>query len=105
MAYYNANGQIAIDEAAANADISKINSAKEKLKASQQSLKSLAASASTMKGQAVVEITSQSNRISTEIETLIGELESSIQYTRQTVNKYKEEDRQLAEIIRRGGGI
>lgn len=105
MPYYNANGQITIDEAAASADIQKIRSAITKLEDSKNSLNRLIASASSMQGQTGQAIVEKSGQLSRQIDALIEKLNSSASYIRKTVDKYREEDRQLAQRIRSGGGV
>lgn len=105
MSYYNASGQITIDEAAANADIQKIRNAITKLEDSKNSIGRLKASASSMQGQTGTAIVEQCARLDAQVSGLIQKLNSSITYIRRTVEKYKEEDRLVAQKIRSGGGI
>lgn len=105
MAYYNANGQITIDENAARADVQKIKSAITKLQESQNSLNRLMTSASGMQGNTGMAIVEQSQRLSAQIKQLIERLNNSASLINKTVAKYREQDRMLARQIQSGGGI
>lgn len=105
MAYYNANGQITIDEAAASSDIQKIKAAVAKLEDSRNSLNQLKASASSMQGYTGQAIVEQSEKLTKQITDLVDKLNSSSSYIRKVVDKYKEQDRQLATSIKSGGGV
>ncbi len=105
MAYYNASGQITIDEAAANADIQKIRNAITKLEDSKNSLNRLKTSASSMQGLTGQAIVDQSVKLDKQIAALIEKLNTSASYIRKTVDKYREMDRQLAQKIKSGGGV
>lgn len=105
MAFYNASGQITIDEAAANKDINNIRQAVSKLEDSQNSLVRLFSAASTMQGQTGQAIVEQSGKLQSRIEALKTQLNRSASLIQSTVEKYREEDRQLAQSIRSGGGI
>ena len=105
MAYYNANGQVTIDEAAANSDIQKIRQAIQKLEESKQSIAKLQGAASAMRGQTGEAVVEQCVRLNKQAGELVSQLNGSIQYIRKTVEKYKEEDRQVALRIRSGGGV
>lgn len=105
MAYRNANGEVTIDEAAANADILKIRGAIEKLNDSQSSLNQLNSAASSMQGMTGAAISEQCMKLGSRITELKNNLEFTIQYIRKTVVRYKEEDQQLAQKIKSGGGV
>lgn len=99
------NGQITIDEAAANADIQKINAAIEKLKESQNSIKQLQGNASLMVGQTGSAIVEKCGALSSQIDSLLGNLNAAARLIRRTVNRYKETDQQIAASIMGMGGI
>ena len=105
MAYYNEQGQVTIDEDAANGDISKIRQAITKLEDSQKSIRQLKATASSIHGLTGQAIEEQCSRLDTKVEALITKLKGSINFIQKTVEKYKEEDRLLAAKYRAGGGV
>lgn len=105
MAYHNAQGQVTIDAAAAKADISKIRQAITKLEESQASIQQLNRSASTMQGQTGTAIADQCRRLEKKVTDLKEQLNKTILYIQKTVEKYKEEDRMLANKFRSGGGV
>ena len=96
----NEQGQITIDEAAANADIQKINSAIAKLQEAQSSMKQLKANAETMTGQTGSAIAEKSQSLSSQVDDLIDNLNRAASLIRSTINKYKEQDAGLAGQIR-----
>ena len=102
---HNLSGQIAIDSAAAEADVQKITMAKEKLQASLNSLNSLKASASGMQGMTGPAIVNKSAQLEKKITDLIQKLDTTSSFIRTTVARYKEEDRQYAAQIRAQGGV
>lgn len=105
MAYHNEQGQVTIDAAAANEDISKIRQALSKLEESQRSIQLLGRSASGMHGQTGAAIVDQCKRLDKQVNDLKEQLNKSIVYIQKTVQKYKEEDRALANKFRSGGGV
>lgn len=105
MAFHNAGGQVTIDEAAANEDINNIRRAITKLEDSKRSIDKLKASAQSMRGQTGTAIEEQCSRLDSQIDGLIGRLNGSAFFIRQTVDKYREEDRHVAQLIRSGGGV
>lgn len=105
MAYHNAQGQVTIDAAAANADIRKIREAISKLEESQNSIQLLSRSASAMQGQTGTAIVDQCRRLEKRVTDLKEQLNKTIVYIQKTVDKYRAEDRALANKIRSGGGV
>lgn len=106
MAYlHDPSGQIAIDSAAAEADIQKITMAKEKLQDSLNSLNSLKSAASSMTGMTGTAIVNKSTELEKQITALIQKLDTTSRFIRTTVAKYKETDRIYAAQIRSQGGI
>ena len=93
-------GQITIDEAAANADIQKIRSAIAKLQDAQNSMKQLKANAETMTGMTGNAIADKSQSLSKQVDDLIENLKQAAQLISKTVAKYKEQDAGLAGQIR-----
>ena len=101
MAYYNANGQITIDEAVALADVRKINAAKEHLAQSRQALQTLISTASGMQGQTGSAIAQKAEEMLTQVNRLIQNLEESAGLINRTVARYQRIDAELAQQIRR----
>lgn len=105
---HNMSGQIAIDSAAAQADIQKISLAKQKLQDSLNSLNSLKAAASGMTGTTGSSIVTKSQELVNQITALIEKLDATTVFINKTVIQYKEIDRQYAAQIRSrsafGGG-
>ena len=95
MAYHNEQGQVTIDEAAAGEDISKIRQAASKLEESKNCIRQLKISVSMMNGQTAAAILEQCEKLETEVNGLINQLNDSINYITKTVQKYKEEDKEL----------
>ena len=114
MVYKNADGNITIDEVAANADIHKMIQAVEKLSNASASLQSLINAASSMKGNTANAIVDQALQQKKQVDALIKNLESNISVIKSALNKYKEIDRRVTEAMRvatagdgysyRGGG-
>ena len=105
---HNMSGQIAIDSAAAQADIQKITLAKQKLQESLNSLNSLKAAASGMTGSTGSSIVNKSLELEKQINALIEKLDVTTVFINKTVIQYKEVDRQYAAMIRSkasGGGF
>ena len=96
----NDQGQITIDEAAANADIQKIRSAIAKLQEAHNSMKMLKANAETMTGMTGSAIADKSQSLSRQVDDLITNLNQAAQLISKTVAKYKEQDAGLAGQIR-----
>lgn len=93
------NNIVKIDYAAAGSDINLINEAIDKLNNSLNSLKRLANDAANMHGETGQAIIDQSNRLSNDINNLINSLKTSAKLIQNTVYRYQEEDRALANEI------
>ena len=95
--------QIIIDPSAANADIAKINQAIEKLNESQNSIKKLSASAGDMTGQTGPAIEEKCTQLSSQIDALKTNLNTTIRLIKSAVKEYQEKDAELAAAYRNGG--
>lgn len=95
--------QIIIDPSAANADIAKINQAIEKLNESQNSIKKLSASAGDMTGQIGPAIVEKCTQLSSQIDALKTNLNTTIRLIKSAVKEYQEKDAELAAAYRNGG--
>lgn len=95
--------QIIIDPSAANADIAKINQAIEKLNESQNSIKKLSASAGDMTGQTGPAIVEKCTQLSSQIDALKTNLNTTIRLIKSAVKEYQEKDAELAAAYRNGG--
>lgn len=105
MAYHNEQGQVTIDEAAANVDIHRIREGLTKLNEAQKSIDQLKTTASSMKGLTGTAIVEQCMRLEKQVSELQEKLNGSIRFIQKTVQKYKEEDQRLANKFRAGGGV
>lgn len=106
MAYRDANGNITIDQVAANSDIQKMNQVVEKLSYASKSLQKIIMTTTAMKGQTADAIVEQALKQKKAIDTLISDINADIAVIRKAVNKYQELDRKVAEAVRStaGGG-
>ena len=102
---YNIQEQVVIDEVAANEDIDKIRQAISKLEESQNRIQQLSTMASSMKGQTAEAILYQCERLNKKVSDLIEKLNGSIGFIKDTVQKYKEEDKRKARKIIGQGGV
>jgi ElaB/YqjD/DUF883 family membrane-anchored ribosome-binding protein len=98
-----ANSTILIDPEAANADISKLRSAITKLEDSQSSIKKLSTSASEMTGETGTAITEKCTELSSQVSSLISNLNYTIRLIQAAVKEYQEKDSELAAAFRKGG--
>ena len=97
MAYRDMNGNITINENAANADIKRLCAAKQYLVDSENAINSLIKQAADGQGEtAVVE---KANELKMQIEKLISALENTEDYISRTVAKYKRIDKEVTESI------
>ena len=94
---------IIIDPSAANADIAKIRSAIEKLNESQSSIKQLSTNASDMTGQTGPAIVEKCTQLSSQIDALKTNLNTTIRLIKSAVKEYQEKDAELAAAYRNGG--
>lgn len=95
--------QIIIDPDAANADIKKINDAINKLNASQNSIKQLSTNASDMTGQTGPAIVEKCTQLSSQIDALKTNLNTTIGLIKSAVKEYQEKDADLAKHYQNGG--
>ena len=104
-ALHDMSGQIAIDSAAAQADIQKITMAKQKLVDSLNSLNSLKTQASGMQGMTGTAIVNKAMELENQIKRLNEKLDASCSFINTTVARYKDLDRQYAAQIRSKAAI
>lgn len=95
--------QIIIDPDAASADIKKINDAINKLNASQNSIKQLSTNASDMTGQTGPAIVEKCTQLSSQIDALKTNLNTTIGLIKSAVKEYQEKDADLAKHYQNGG--
>ena len=95
--------QIIIDPDAANADIKKINDAINKLNASQNSIKQLSTNESDMTGQTGPAIVEKCTQLSSQIDALKTNLNTTIGLIKSAVKEYQEKDADLAKHYQNGG--
>ena len=92
MAYRDMNGNITINENAANADIKRLCAAKQYLVDSENAINSLIKQAADGQGETA-------NELKMQIEKLISALENTEDYISRTVAKYKRIDKEVTESI------
>ena len=95
--------QIIIDPDAASADIKKINEAINKLNESQNSIKMLSTSASDMTGQTGPAIVKKCTQLSSQIDALKTNLNTTIGLINSAIREYQEKDLEAAKAIQNGG--
>lgn len=96
MAYRDENGNITIDEAAANADIRKLQQSMEKLKEASNAITQFNAQAQTGEGRTTDAMIEKATAILKKIQWAVNLIESVINLIRKTVNDYRELDQQIA---------
>lgn len=95
--------QIIIDPDAASADIKKINEAINKLNESQNSIKMLSTNASDMTGQTGPAIVEKCTQLSSQIDALKTNLNTTIGLINSAIREYQEKDADLAKQYQNGG--
>lgn len=100
MAYRDMNGNITINENAANADIKRLCAAKQYLVDSENAINSLIKQAADGQGETATAVVEKANELKMQIERLISALENTEDYISRTVAKYKRIDKEVTEIGR-----
>ena len=88
MAYRDMNGNITINENAANADIKRLCAAKQYLVDSENAINSLIKQAADGQGETATAVVEKANELKMQIEKLISALENTEDYISRTVAKY-----------------
>lgn len=99
MAYRDMNGNITINENAANADIKRLCAAKQYLVDSENAINSLIKQAADGQGETATAVVEKANELKMQIEKLISALENTEDYISRTVAKYKRIDKEVTEAI------
>ncbi len=99
MAYRDMNGNITINENAANADIKRLCAAKQYLVDSENAINSLIKQAADGQGETATAVVEKANELKMQIERLISALENTEDYISRTVAKYKRIDKEVTEAI------
>ena len=99
MAYRDMNGNITINENAANADIKRLCAAKQYLVDSENAINSLIKQAADGQGETATAVVEKANELKMQIERLISALENTENYISRTVAKYKRIDKEVTEAI------
>lgn len=99
MAYMDMNGNITINENAANADIKRLCAAKQYLVDSENAINSLIKQAADGQGETATAVVEKANELKMQIERLISALENTEDYINSTVAKYKRIDKEVTEAI------
>ena len=97
MAYMDMNGNITINENAANADIKRLCAAKQYLVDSENAINSLIKQAADGQGETATAVVEKANELKMQIERLISALENTEDYISRTVAKYKRIDKEVTE--------
>lgn len=99
MAYRDEDGNITIDEVAANSDIRKLRASMEKLKEASNAIAQFIAQAENGEGSTTNAMIEKANAIMNKIKWVMGLMEEVINLIQKTVSKYQEIDRQIAAKI------
>ena len=99
MAYKDKNGNITIDENAANADIHRSEQAVAILQDAQNALRNLITQAGSFQGDTAAAILEKATEMNARIQHMIDNLEDTQSYTRKVVAHYKELDLKLKEMM------
>lgn len=105
MAFVDWNGNITIDEAAAEADIRKAAVAVSILRETENALKSLVIEAGDFQGDTTSAIGEKSQELLTKVRKLISDLENMQSYTRQVVARYRKLDQEIKEYFEKNAGM
>lgn len=98
-AYRDEDGNITIDEAAANSDIRKLRASMEKLKEASNAITQFTAQAENGEGSTTVAMIEKANAIMNKIKWVMDLIEDVINMIQRAVAKYQEIDRQIAAKI------
>lgn len=99
MAYYDANGNITIDEDAAFQDIQRAAQAENILRSAVRSLKNVNSMCSEFQGSTAQAIVEKSTELQRKAERLISELDEMQSYTRRVIERYRRIDEECKRII------
>ena len=97
MAFYDNNGQILIDEAAAQLDIQRAVEAEEILKEAVAALQNTVTEAQQFQGNMAEAVAEKARKMIEKIQTLLDASQEMRRYTNQVVCHYQELDRKLAQ--------
>ncbi len=99
MAYYDFDGKITIDEAAAEKDVRNIRAAREILVEAKRSIDRLFAQASESTGDTAAAILEKAQELAKKVDVLVNRLDESAHLIQKTVAHYQEVDRQVKAAI------
>lgn len=99
MAYKDANGQITIDEIAAQKDLTNLSQSIESLNSAHENIVQIISFASEFKGNSAESINEGLIILKQQIEALISDITESAEYIKITVNKYQQIDSNLKTVI------
>jgi flagellar capping protein FliD len=94
MAYHDMNGNITIDEYAAQQDIRRMAEAARILNQAEQALNKVIAETSSFQGETANALVEKSTDLKNRVSSMISNLESAQTYTRQVIAKYQRLDQQ-----------
>ena len=99
MAYYDENGNITIDEKAAEADIANITKAITSIEEAQRGIQQIYIQCGAFSGEGAEAMIAAGKETDDQLARLVEELNREIKMIRTTVAKYQEIDRNLRDMI------
>ena len=99
MPYYDDNGKITIDEAAANADIRRLQTAITQLEKSKKAVISLQRQAAEGEGQTTAAVSEKCGELIGKINDMLNRLEETSAFIKKTVAHYQQVDADLKARI------
>lgn len=100
MSYMDMNGNITINENAANADIKRLRAAKQYLADSENAISSLIKQAADGQGETATAVVEKANELKMQIERLISSIENTEDCINRTVAKYRRIDKEVRDSIK-----
>lgn len=105
MAFYDENGRITIDEAAAQADIRRIEAAISSLDNSKKAMDILIQQAASEQGQTSSAVIEKATEMKNQISAMISCLSETASFISRTVSYYRQTDQKIKEQINNTGFI
>ena len=99
MAYHDLNGNVMIDEGAAQADIQRAARAESILRDSLAALRNVTMETEYFQGETAAAIAEKNYLLQKRVEHMIAELQEMQAYIRQVISRYQELDRKWREIL------
>ncbi len=99
MGFKDSNGQITIDEMAAQKDICNLSQSAESLNSALENINQIISVSAEFKGNSAAAINENAVILKRRIETLISEISESAEYIKNTVSRYQLTDGNLKTFI------